>query len=113
MPVKVLLKEGLKKEQDWHYLPFWITADLGDGLWDESIQTTTLVIVSTLIALIFGVPLGIFARSKTDVIIRPILDLMQTMPAFVYLTSYFLFSVGNTPGVVATVIFSPTGSTFN
>jgi glycine betaine/proline transport system permease protein len=60
--------------------------------------------------------LGIFAaRSKTaDVIIRPILDLMQTMPAFVYLdTSYFLFSVGNTPGVVATVIFSPTGSTFN
>jgi hypothetical protein len=52
MPVKVLLKEGLKKEQDWHYLPFWITADLGDGLWDESIQTTTLVIVSTLIALI-------------------------------------------------------------
>jgi hypothetical protein len=46
MPVKVLL-EGLKKEQDWHYLPFWI-ADLGDGLWDESIQTTTLVIVSTL-----------------------------------------------------------------
>jgi ABC-type proline/glycine betaine transport system permease subunit len=41
-------------EQDWQYLPFWITVDLGDGYWDESIQTTTLVIVSTLIALIFG-----------------------------------------------------------
>jgi glycine betaine/proline transport system permease protein len=53
--------------------------------------------------------LGIFAaRSKTaDVIIRPILDLMQTMPAFVYLIpAIFFFSVGNTPGVVATVIFS-------
>jgi glycine betaine/proline transport system permease protein len=61
------------------------------GYWDESIQTTTLI-VSTLIALIF-VPLGIFAaRSKTaDVIIRPILDLMQTMPAFVYLIPAIFF----------------------
>jgi glycine betaine/proline transport system permease protein len=56
-----------------------------------------LVIVSTLIALIFGVPLGIFAQVTTDVIIRPILDLMQTMPAFVYLIpAIFFFSVGNT-----------------
>jgi glycine betaine/proline transport system permease protein len=79
------------------------------GYWEESIQTTTLVIVSTLIALFFGIPLGIVAaRSKTaDLIIRPILDLMQTMPAFVYLIpAIFFFSVGNTPGVVATVIFS-------
>lgn len=79
------------------------------GYWEESIQTTTLVIVSTLIALVLSIPLGILAaRSKTaDVIIRPILDLMQTMPAFVYLIpAIFFFSVGNTPGVVATVIFS-------
>lgn len=62
-----------------------------------------------MIALIFGVPLGIVAARSTtaDVIIRPILDLMQTMPAFVYLIpAIFFFSVGNTPGVVATVIFS-------
>jgi glycine betaine/proline transport system permease protein len=79
------------------------------GYWKESIQTTTLVLVATVIALLFGIPLGIVAaRSKiADVIIRPILDLMQTMPAFVYLIpAIFFFSVGNTPGVIATVIFS-------
>jgi glycine betaine/proline transport system permease protein len=58
---------------------------------------------------LFGIPLGIWAaRSNTaNAIIRPILDLMQTMPAFVYLIpAIFFFSVGNTPGVIATVIFS-------
>ncbi|WP_246222886.1 ABC transporter permease [Draconibacterium halophilum] len=79
------------------------------GYWEEAIQTTTLVIVATIIALLFGIPLGIWAaRSNTaNAIIRPILDLMQTMPAFVYLIpAIFFFSVGNTPGVIATVIFS-------
>lgn len=79
------------------------------GYWREAVQTTTLVIVSTVIALIFGIPLGIWAaRSNTaNAIIRPILDFMQTMPAFVYLIpAIFFFSVGNTPGVIATVIFS-------
>lgn len=79
------------------------------GYWEEAIQTTTLVIVSTVISLIFGIPLGIWAaRSNTaNAIIRPILDFMQTMPAFVYLIpAIFFFSVGNTPGVIATVIFS-------
>jgi glycine betaine/proline transport system permease protein len=103
-------KEGLKKGAGLAlFAVFGLLLIWAMGYWDESIQTTTLVIVSTLIALIFGVPLGIFAaRSKTaDVIIRPILDLMQTMPAFVYLIpAIFFFSVGNTPGVVATVIFS-------
>ena len=79
------------------------------GYWKEAIQTTTLVIVATLIALMLGIPLGIWtARSNTaNAIIRPILDFMQTMPAFVYLIpAIFFFSVGNTPGVIATVIFS-------
>ncbi|MFW6259320.1 MAG: ABC transporter permease [Tangfeifania sp.] len=79
------------------------------GYWEEAIQTTTLVIVSTVIALILGIPFGIWsAKSNTaDTIIRPILDFMQTMPAFVYLIpAIFFFSVGNTPGVIATVIFS-------
>ncbi len=79
------------------------------GYWEEAVQTTTLVIVSTFIALLFGIPLGIWtARSDTaNAIIRPILDFMQTMPAFVYLIpAIFFFSVGNTPGVIATVIFS-------
>jgi len=79
------------------------------GYWEEAIQTTTLVIVSTIIALILGIPFGIWsAKSNTaDTIIRPVLDFMQTMPAFVYLIpAIFFFSVGNTPGVIATVIFS-------
>lgn len=79
------------------------------GYWEEAIQTTTLVIVATIIALLFGIPLGIWAArsNMANAIIRPILDLMQTMPAFVYLIpAIFFFSVGNTPGVIATVIFS-------
>jgi len=79
------------------------------GYWKEAIQTTTLVIVSTIIALILGIPFGIWSAksNRADTIIRPILDFMQTMPAFVYLIpAIFFFSVGNTPGVIATVIFS-------
>ena len=102
--------EGLKKGAGMAlFVIFGLLLIFAMGYWKESIQTTTLVIVSTVISLLFGIPLGIMAaRSKTaDVIIRPILDLMQTMPAFVYLIpAIFFFSVGNTPGVVATVIFS-------
>jgi len=102
--------EGLKKGAGMAvFVIFGLLLIFAMGYWKESIQTTTLVIVSTVISLFFGIPLGIMAaRSKTaDVIIRPILDLMQTMPAFVYLIpAIFFFSVGNTPGVVATVIFS-------
>jgi glycine betaine/proline transport system permease protein len=79
------------------------------GYWEDAIHTTTLVLVATFIALILGIPLGILsARNRTaDMIIRPILDFMQTMPAFVYLIpAIFFFSVGNTPGIIATVIFS-------
>jgi glycine betaine/proline transport system permease protein len=105
-----LKKEGFKKGSGLAaFVVFGLLLIFGMGYWKESVQTTTLVIVSTLIALLFGIPLGIVAaRNKTsDAIIRPILDLMQTMPAFVYLIpAIFFFSVGNTPGVIATVIFS-------
>ncbi len=81
----------------------------GMGFWEHTVQTLALVIVSTIISLIIGLPLGVAtARSdRMEQIIRPILDLMQTMPAFVYLIPAILFfSVGNVPGVVATVVFS-------
>ncbi|WP_130308631.1 ABC transporter permease [Ancylomarina subtilis] len=81
----------------------------GMNFWEETMQTLTLVIVSTLIALLIGIPLGIWsARSdRAQRTIRPILDFMQTMPAFVYLIPAILFfSVGNVPGVVATVVFA-------
>ena len=71
--------------------------------------TLALVITSVLIALAIGVPLGILA-AKSDLagkIIRPILDFMQTLPAFVYLIPAVLFfRLGEVPGVIATLIFS-------
>lgn len=79
------------------------------GFWEETIDTLVLVIVATFIILIIGIPLGIWCarNKKVNALVRPLLDLMQTMPAFVYLIPAILFfSVGNVPGVVATVIFS-------
>ncbi|SHF23725.1 glycine betaine/proline transport system permease protein [Mariniphaga anaerophila] len=107
---KVFKKEGLKKGLGLAlFVILGFLLIYGMGYWKEAMQTTTLVLVSTLIALILGIPFGILsAKNKTaDAIIRPILDFMQTMPAFVYLIpAIFFFSVGNTPGVIATVIFS-------
>lgn len=107
---KSLQLEGLKKGIGLvSFVVIGLFIIYGMGYWREAVQTTTLVLVSTFITLIIGIPFGILAgRSKiADAIIRPILDFMQTMPAFVYLIpAIFFFSVGNTPGVIATVIFS-------
>ncbi len=107
---KSLKKEGIKSGAGLaSFVILGLLLVWAMGYWEEAVQTTTLVIVSTIIALIFGIPLGIWAaRSNTaNAVIRPILDFMQTMPAFVYLIpAIFFFSVGNTPGVIATVIFS-------
>ncbi|MBE8719412.1 ABC transporter permease [Sphingobacterium pedocola] len=79
------------------------------GFWEETMQTLALIISSTIIALIMALPLGIWsAKSQTaNRIIRPLLDLMQTMPAFVYLIPAVLFfSIGKLPGAFATIIFA-------
>ena len=79
------------------------------GYWDETMETIALILASALIALVIGIPLGIYAARNdgAEKIIRPILDFMQTMPAFVYLIpAIILFSVGNVPGVVATIVFA-------
>lgn len=79
------------------------------GLWTMTMSSLGLVLTSVLIALVIGVPLGIWA-SKNDVvwnIVRPILDFMQTLPAFVYLIpAVMFFSLGGVPGVIATLIFA-------
>lgn len=78
-------------------------------LWPELMDTLTLVIIASLISVIIGVPLGIWmSKSKTaERIIQPILDFMQTMPAFVYLIpAVAFFGIGMVPGVFASVIFS-------
>ena len=79
------------------------------GAWEESMITLSLVITAVLFSLIIGLPLGIWtARSDTaDKIMRPILDGMQTTPAFVYLIPIvMLFGIGNVPGVIVTIIFA-------
>ena len=78
-------------------------------LWEELMNTFTLVIFASLISVIIGVPFGIWmAKSGTvEKILTPILDFMQTMPAFVYLIpAVAFFSIGMVPGVAASVIFA-------
>jgi len=78
-------------------------------LWEELMNTFTLVIFASLISVVIGVPFGIWmAKSGTvEKILTPILDFMQTMPAFVYLIpAVAFFSIGMVPGVAASVIFA-------
>jgi glycine betaine/proline transport system permease protein len=81
----------------------------GMGLWEEMVSTLALVLAASLIALLFGIPLGI-AMARSDIvkaITRPVLDLMQTMPSFVYLIpAAMFFGLGQVPGTIATVIFA-------
>ena len=82
--------------------------DLVD-LWSESMTTLAMIFTAVIFCMIIGIPLGILAsRSNTfEIILRPILDIMQTIPSFVYLIPVvMLFGVGLTPGVVATIIFA-------
>ena len=79
------------------------------GFWEQTVVTLGLTFSATLISLLLGVPLGIWAARSERVatLIRPILDFMQTMPAFVYLIpAAMLFGLGRVPGIIATVIFA-------
>lgn len=79
------------------------------GLWDPIVESTALILVAEVLVILIGIPLGILAAKSdwVDRIIRPILDFMQTMPAFVYLIpAVMLFGLGIVPGVIATVIFA-------
>ncbi|MCF4996625.1 glycine betaine/L-proline ABC transporter permease ProW [Pseudomonas syringae] len=79
------------------------------GAWSEAMVTLSLVLTSLLFCIVVGVPLGIgCARSdRLQGVVRPILDAMQTTPAFVYLVPVvMLFGIGNVPGVLVTIIFA-------
>lgn len=84
-------------------------AIVGMGQWDASMETLSLVVFATVVAVIIAVPVGIAAArsDKVSTAVRPVMDLMQTMPAFVWLVPVVtLFSIGVVPGVVATIIFA-------
>jgi glycine betaine/proline transport system permease protein len=79
------------------------------GLWQESIETLALMSVAVFLALLIGIPLGILAarHPRLDAALRPILDAMQTMPAFVYLIPVLLFfGIARVPSIIATVIYA-------
>src|SRR5262245_2039017 len=79
------------------------------GFWEKSMSTLALVATSVIVCVAFGVPLGILcAKSRrSNAVIEPILDVMQTLPTFVYLIpAVAFFSIGKPPGVLATVIFA-------
>ncbi len=98
--------------KDWKFavvsfvgLAFIISVDQ----WENAMTTLALVLIATFIALVIAIPLGIAAAKSAAVsnAIRPVMDLMQTMPAFVWLVPVVtLFSIGPAGGVVATVIFA-------
>lgn len=79
------------------------------GLWNEMVETLVLVLFATLASLLIGIPIGILAARRKAVwqAIAPVLDMMQTLPTFVYLVPMLaLFGLGVVPGLFATVIFA-------
>jgi len=79
------------------------------GYWEETVETLALVLFATFFCMLIGVPVGIAAahRAWLYTAIRPVLDLMQTIPTFVYLIpALILFGLGVVPGLVSTIIFA-------
>ena len=82
---------------------------VGVNQWDHAMDTLALVIVAGLVAIVIAIPVGIWAARNDTVsrIVRPVLDLLQTMPAFVYLIpAIIFFGVGAVPGMIATILFA-------
>lgn len=78
-------------------------------LWTQTMETLAIVLVASIVAVLVGVPAGIWAArsGRASTVIRPVLDFMQTLPVFVYLIpAVFLFGIGVVPAVVATFIFA-------
>jgi len=79
------------------------------GVWKETMVTLAMIVTSVVFCVVLGVPLGIAAArsERTAAVLRPILDIMQTIPSFVYLVPIvMLFGVGMVPAVIATIIFA-------
>ena len=79
------------------------------GIWPETMVTLSLVLTSLFFCIVLGLPLGIWLANsdRAERFVRPVLDAMQTTPAFVYLVPVvMLFGIGNVPGVIVTIIFA-------
>ncbi len=114
-PVLVILGAALLAwftRRSWALVTFVIAALLlimNQGFWEQTLETLALVLVSTLAAAVIGIPLGIASahRPALAAMLRPVLDLMQTLPTFVYLIpTLVLFGLGVVPALISTVIFA-------
>lgn len=79
------------------------------GMWEDTMRTIAMVVVCTFVAIVVGIPTGVLmARSnRLNAIVTPVLDMMQTMPSFVYLIPVvMIFGLGKIPGVIAVVIYA-------
>ncbi len=79
------------------------------GMWDNTMRTMSIILVCTLISILLGIPIGILMAGSDRVrsVVTPVLDIMQTMPAFVYLIPVvMLLGIGRIPGVIAVVIYA-------
>lgn len=91
------------------FVAFSLILIINQGYWEETTETLALVIAASVVCILIGVPIGVAAahRPKLYIFLRPILDMMQTIPTFVYLIpALILFGLGMVPGLVATVIFA-------
>jgi len=91
------------------FVPAALLFIVNQGYWAATLETLSLVIVAAVVSAIIGVPLGIAAahRPRLYAALRPVLDLMQTLPTFVYLIpTLVLFGLGVVPGLISTVIFA-------
>ncbi|MDC7110037.1 ABC transporter permease [Corynebacterium pseudodiphtheriticum] len=82
---------------------------MGLRQWEQMLDTMAMVIIATLVAVVIALPVGIWAakNDRVSAVVRPILDFMQTMPAFVYLLpAVMFFSIGVVPGTFSTIIFA-------
>ncbi len=79
------------------------------GLWDQTMTTLAMIVTSVLFCAVIGIPAGILAAGSDALwrVMRPVLDIMQTIPSFVYLVPIvMLFGVGMAPGIIATIVFA-------
>ncbi|KZL16368.1 MULTISPECIES: choline ABC transporter permease subunit [Pseudovibrio] len=82
---------------------------INQGYWDETTETLALILSSTFICMLIGIPVGVYSAHHPKFFswVRPVLDLMQTIPTFVYLIpALILFGLGVVPGLISTVVFA-------